>query len=129
MELKKLLNDLGREICTEVLHELDQDIYYKNKQTGETAYLTDKAAGIQKYERIDAALKADITDPSTILSYQKSTQELKRGGANCNISRQTVMNTLRKIDNLQAYEKPKMKKEIEKKPMKITFTFKTAKLA
>lgn len=129
MELKKLLNDLGREICTEVLHELDQDIYYKNKQIGETAYLTDKAAGIQKYERIDAALKADITDPSTILSYQKSTQELKRGGANCNISRQTVMNTLRKIDNLQAYEKPKMKKEIEKKPMKITFTFKTAKPA
>jgi len=146
MELKKLLNDLGREICTEVLHELDQNIYkdkqqrknwavvqkdsqrtittafgdvtyqrryYKNKETGETAYLTDKAAGIQKYERIDAALKADITDISTILSYQKSIQELKRDGANCNISRQTVMNTLRKIDNLQAYEKPKEKKEIE----------------
>lgn len=87
--------------------------YYKNKQTGETAYLADKAAGIQKYERIDAALKADITDLSTILSYQKSTQELKRGGANCNISRQTVMNTLRKIDNLQAYEKPRIKKKIE----------------
>ncbi|MGF7430608.1 ISLre2 family transposase [Thermoanaerobacterium thermosaccharolyticum] len=145
-ELEKLLNDLGREICTEVLHELDQNIYkdkhqrknwvviqkdcqrtvttvfgdityerryYKNKETGETAYLTDKAAGIQKYERIDAALKADITDLSTILSYQKSTQELKRDGASCNVSRQTVMNTLRKIDNLQTYEKPKMKKKIE----------------
>lgn len=146
MELKKLLNDLGREICKEVLHELDQNIYkdkqqrknwvvvqkdcqrtvttvfgdityerryYKNKGTGETAYLADKAAGIQKYERIDAALKADITDLSTILSYQKSTQELKRDGAECNISRQTVMNTLRKIDSLQTYEKPRIKKKIE----------------
>ena len=78
--------------------------YYKNKQTGQTAYLTDKAAGIQKYARIDAALKADMVDISTILSYEKSTQELKRDGAECNISRQTVMNTLRKIDNIKTYE-------------------------
>jgi len=145
-ELKKILNELGKEICADVLHELDQSIYkdkykrknwvvvqkdcertittafgditykrryYKNKETGEKAYLVDKAAGIQKYERIDAELKADITDLSTILSYQKTTQELKRNGANCNVSRQTVMNTLRKIDNLQTYEKPKTKKEIE----------------
>jgi hypothetical protein len=84
-----------------------------NKETGEKAYLVDKAAGIQKYERIDDELKADITDLSTILSYQKTTQELKRNGANCNVSRHTVMNTLRKIDNLQTYEKPKTKKEIE----------------
>ncbi|TCW36476.1 uncharacterized protein UPF0236 [Thermohydrogenium kirishiense] len=84
--------------------------YYKNKETGEKAYLVNKDAGIQKYERIDAELKADITDLSTILSYQKTTQELKRNGANCNVSRQTVMNTLRKIDNLQTYEKPKTKK-------------------
>ncbi|MGJ7046189.1 UPF0236 family transposase-like protein, partial [Thermoanaerobacterium thermosulfurigenes] len=135
-ELKKILNELGKEICADVLHELDQSIYkdkskrknwvvvqkdcertittvfgditykrryYKNKETGEKAYLVDKAAGIQKYERIDAEIKADITDLSTILSYQKTTQELKRNGANCNVSRQTVMNTLRKIDNLQTY--------------------------
>jgi hypothetical protein len=42
-----------------------------------------------------------MTDFSTILSYQKTTQELKRNEVNCNVSRQTVMNTLRKIDNLQ----------------------------
>lgn len=71
--------------------------YYKNKETGEKAYLADKAAGIQRYERIDAELKADIADLSTILSYQKTTQELKRNGANCNVSRQTVINTLRCI--------------------------------
>lgn len=146
VELKKLLNDLGREICAEVLNELDKKIYedkqerknwvvvqkdcqrtvttkfgditykrryYKNKQTGQTAYLTDKAAGIQKYARIDAALKADIVDISTILSYEKSTQELKRDGAECNISRQTVMNTLRKIDNIKTYETPNNKKKAE----------------
>jgi len=145
-ELKKLLNDLGREICAEVLNELDKKIYkdkqerknwvvvqkdcqrtvttkfgditykrryYKNKQTGQTAYLTDKAAGIQKYARIDAALKADIVDISTLLSYEKSTQELKRDGAECNISRQTVMNTLRKIDNIKTYETPDNKKKAE----------------
>jgi hypothetical protein len=28
---------------------------YKNKETEETAYLTDKTTGIQKYARIDAA--------------------------------------------------------------------------
>lgn len=87
--------------------------YYKNKETGKTAYLVDKAVGIQKCARIDAALKADITDISTILSYEKSTQELKRDGAECNISRQTVMNTLRKIDNLQAYETSDTKKKAE----------------
>jgi hypothetical protein len=87
--------------------------YYENKITGEKAYLVDKIMGIDKYERIDLNLRGDILDLSTMLSYQKSTQELKREGANCNISRQTVMNTIRKTDNLQTYEKPKEKKKAE----------------
>jgi len=146
IELKKLLNDLGKEICVEVLNKLDKKIYkdkqerknwvvvqkdckrtvttnfgdvtykrryYKNKETGEKAYLTDKAAGIQKYARIDTVLKADIVDISTILSYKKSTQELKRNGADCNISCQTVMNTLRKIDNIRTYQSSDNKKKAE----------------
>lgn len=85
--------------------------YYKNKKTGERAYLADKEAGTQKYERIDATLKSDIADLSTILSYQKSREELKRNGTDSNISRQTVMNTLRKIEEIPTYKKPKNKKE------------------
>ena len=54
--------------------------YYENKITGEKAYLVDKIMGIDKYERIDLNLRGDILDLSTMLSYQKSTQELKREG-------------------------------------------------
>ncbi|KYO67049.1 hypothetical protein ATZ99_08670 [Thermovenabulum gondwanense] len=51
--------------------------YYEDKKTGEKAYLADRAAVIQKYERIDVALKAEITDLSTMMSYEKSTREIK----------------------------------------------------
>ncbi len=145
-QLKEILNELGREVCTEVIEEMDKKIYsdkqerkdcrvvqkdcrrtiiggfgditykrryYENKITGEKAYLVDKIMGIDKYERVDLDLRGDILDLSTMLSYEKSTQELKREGANCNISRQTVMNTIRKTDNLQTYEKPQEKKKVE----------------
>ncbi|MCR4429616.1 MAG: ISLre2 family transposase [Tepidanaerobacteraceae bacterium] len=145
-QLKEILNELGREVCTEVIEEMDKKIYsdkqerkdwrvvqkdckrtiigefgditykrryYENKVTGEKAYLVDKIMGIDKYERVDLDLRGDILDLSTMLSYEKSTQELKREGANCNISRQTVMNTIRKTDNLQTYEKPQEKKKVE----------------
>lgn len=87
--------------------------YYEEKKTGEKAYLVDRAAGIQKYERIDVALKAEITDLSTMMSYEKSTQEIKRDGAECHISRQTVMNTLRKIDEIKTYGESAGKKRIK----------------
>jgi len=45
--------------------------YYEDKKTGEKAYLADRAAGIQKYERIDVVLKAEITDLSTMIIKQR----------------------------------------------------------
>jgi len=69
--------------------------------------------GIEKYERIDLNLRGNILDLSTMLSYEKSIRELGSVSAHCNISRQTVMNTIRKIDNLQTYEKPQGKKKAE----------------
>jgi len=62
---------------------------------------------------MDVALKADIIDLSTILSYEKSIKELKRDGSKCNLSRQTVMNTIKKTGNIESYKTPETKKKID----------------
>ncbi|TZE79729.1 ISLre2 family transposase, partial [Calorimonas adulescens] len=55
----------------------------------------------------------EIIDLSTILSYEKSIKELKRDGSKCNLSRQTVMNTLKKTDDIESYKIPKTKKKTD----------------
>jgi len=88
--------------------------YYKNKSTGKREYLLDNAIGIEKHERIDAALKADIVDISTNLSYQKTKDELTRYAGKASLSRQTVMNTIRKTKEITTLnEKVNTKKAVK----------------
>ena len=144
-ELKEVLSDLGKDVCQDVLNELDEKIYkdkdkrkdwkvvqkgckrtivtpfgdvnyerryYKNKSTGKRAYLLDNAIGIEKHERIDTALRADIVDISTNLSYQKTKDELTRYTGKASLSRQTVMNTIRKTKQIASNEKVNAKKTV-----------------
>jgi len=91
-----LQKDCERTITTKFGDITYKRRYYENKETKEKAYLVDKAAGIQRYERIGIGLKAEIAELSTIMSYGNAVEEIKRNAAECvNISRQTVMNTIK----------------------------------
>ena len=46
--------------------------YYKDKETGENVCLTDKVLGIEKGERIDKKVKAELIEKAKDQSYSKS---------------------------------------------------------
>jgi hypothetical protein len=109
-----LQKDCERTITTKFGDITYKRRYYENKETKEKAYLVDKAAGIQRYERIGIGLKAEIAELSTIMSYGNTVEEIKRNGAECvNISRQTVMNTIKGMDGIKPYEQIKEKRKAE----------------
>ncbi|GLI50902.1 hypothetical protein TSYNTROOL_09880 [Tepidanaerobacter syntrophicus] len=85
--------------------------------------------GIEKHERIDTALRADIVDISTNLSYQKTKDELTRYTGKASLSRQTVMNTIRKTKQIASNEKVNAKKTVNTlyiEAMKTIYIYKTA---
>lgn len=46
--------------------------YYRNKETGEYAYLSDQSCGIEPHERLDANLRAELVAGACEKSYRKS---------------------------------------------------------
>lgn len=71
--------------------------YYRNKITGEYAYLVDRLAGIEVHARTDLSLKAKVVDLSTEVSYRKAGAQLDNPDQQTAVSGQTVMNALRRI--------------------------------
>ena len=71
--------------------------YFKNKSTGEYAYLCDERYGIEPHERMDMSLKAAIVEKSNDLSYAKSIEEFNTGI----YSRSTVMNLIREMGPIE----------------------------
>lgn len=126
-KLKEKLNNLGAEVCQEVLEASDQHLrenkhkregwnierqdpktvvspfgevtytrtYYRHKQTAKYAYLVDEKAGFTPHTRIDPALKADLVEHSTELSYRKSVHESSRHAQGAEVSAQSVLNAIR----------------------------------
>lgn len=88
--------------------------YYKNKSTGEYAYLCDEIYGIEPHERMDISLKAAIVTKSKDLSYTKSIKEFNTGI----YSRSTVMN---KIREMGAIENNFLSSKFENKDIKEVF--------
>lgn len=70
--------------------------YYEHTETGEKAYLVDEIIGVDKHERIDSSIKANAIELSTELSYAKAGREIEKQVGEYSVSRQTVMNILRK---------------------------------
>ncbi len=72
--------------------------YYKNKEEGGYVYLADEILGIEKYQRIDKAVKAAIVEKVVEMSYEKAAKEVL---GEERITRQSVMNILRRIEAAQ----------------------------
>lgn len=67
--------------------------YFYDKNLGQYAYILDQALGVEKYERIGAAIGAELVSRATEVSYAKSA-EIVTGGA---VSRQSVRNHILKM--------------------------------
>ena len=86
--------------------------YYKDKETGENVCLTDKILGLEKGERIDKKVKAEVIRKANDQSYSKSGKlvvpEMK-------ISSTTVMRNVRKNDWKMNIEERKEEEKIKAK--------------
>lgn len=67
--------------------------YYLNAKTKERAYLTDRLVGVDKYERVELGLSAQLCTLATEHSYAQSS-DIACNGA---LTRQTVMSKLRQV--------------------------------
>ncbi|MDN5347850.1 MAG: hypothetical protein PWP65_1414 [Clostridia bacterium] len=72
--------------------------YYRHKESGEYAYLVDRAAGYGPHARVDTVLKAEVIDLGTELSYRKSGQEPSQVAREAVVSGTAVMNAIRSFD-------------------------------
>ena len=142
--LRKDMNELGRELCKYLIEELDEMIkdspdrkerweivrkkqrtlvtefgeinfkrrYYRSKSKDQYEHLADKKLGIGKYQRIDRGLEAEMVNLATDKSYAKVGKEIVD---NLEITDQTVMNKIRKLDKIDNDEMNdvKKKKEVE----------------
>ena len=86
--------------------------YYEDKETGEHIYLTDKILGIDKGERIDKKVKAEVITRANDQSYKKSGKGVV---PNIEISSTTVMRNVRKNDWKMEIEERKEEDKIKAK--------------
>ena len=71
--------------------------YYLNKQDQRYEHPVDQAVGIEAYERVSVNLAASLVNYATDVSYAKSSVY----GSNGEISRQSVMNMVRKLNSVE----------------------------
>ncbi len=72
--------------------------YYKSKKDGSYRYLSDELVGIYPYERMDLSYESELIEEAIETSYEKSG---KRASNNVQVTRQTVMNTIRRLGNVE----------------------------
>jgi len=71
--------------------------YYKNKFNGTYSYLLDKVVGIESYDRVSNSVSVALVESASEVSYAKSSKYICDG----HISRQTVMNKIRRVNELK----------------------------
>ena len=82
--------------------------YYKDKETGENVCLVDKVLGLEKGERIDKNVKAEVIKRANDQSYNKSGKNVV---PNIEISATTVMKNVRKNEwKIEIEERPESEK-------------------
>ena len=72
--------------------------YYKNKKDGSYEYLSDRMVGIEPYERMDLSYEADLIKESLDNSYYKSGIKVSD---NVKVTKQTVLNSIRRLGNIE----------------------------
>lgn len=86
--------------------------YYKDKETGENVCLTDRVLGIEKGERIDKKVKAELIQKASDQSYSKSGKLVV---PEMEISSTTVMRNVRKNEWKMNIEERKEEEKIKTK--------------
>ncbi len=86
--------------------------YYKDKETGENVCLTDRVLGIEKGERIDKKVKAELIQKASDQSYSKSGKLVV---PEMEISSTTVMRNVRKNEWKMNIEERKEEEKIKSK--------------
>mgnify|MGYP001298846271 FL=1 len=86
--------------------------YYKSKKDGSYRYLSDELVGIYPYERMDLSYESELIKEAIETSYEKSG---KRASSNVQVTKQTVMNTIRKLGEVENDEAklPTKKKQVK----------------
>ena len=74
--------------------------YYWDKREEEYVHPVDKVAGVESYERVSLSVAAELVNHSAEASYGESSRHVTES----RISRQTVMNKVRKIHDLKLDE-------------------------
>lgn len=89
-----------------------QRTYYKNKREGTYSYLSDELLGIESHARIDLSLQSELVGKALDISYEKSGKDI---GKESEVSKQTVMNCIRRIGKVEnSFAKlPCKKKKVE----------------
>ena len=72
--------------------------YYKNKNDGSYTYLSDKMIGIEPHDRKDMSYEAALIEESLDSSYQKTGDTVAPKAV---VSKQTVLNTIRKLGEVE----------------------------
>ena len=92
-----------------------QRTYYKNKKDGSYDYLSDRMVGIESYERMDLSYEAELIKESMDNSYHKSGIKVSK---NTQVSKQTVLNSIRKLGNV---ENKDAEIKLKKKEVKVIY--------
>ena len=92
-----------------------QRTYYKNKKDGSYDYLSDRMVGIESYERMDLSYEAELIKEAMDNSYHKSGIKVS---PNAQVTKQTVLNSIRKLGNV---ENKDAKLKFKKKEVKIIY--------
>lgn len=141
-KVKEQTDALGREICKQVFEALDESIYQDAKRKkdwyverkcepkkiitklGEIEYrrtyyqsrkgkayrhLVDELLGVEVHERIDRDVRAKLVEKAAIVSYEKAGEQ----ACDIKISRQTVMNSIRRIKELKVEALGDNRKKVE----------------
>lgn len=91
--------------------------YFHHKSTGKYAYLVDRLAGCGPHARVDAALRAQIVETSSELSYRKTGKGPGMRPPSSRVSAQTVMSSIRDFD----LEEKVAKEQVEKRRCKFLY--------
>ena len=83
-------------------------VYYWDKKQEEYIHPVDKVAGLESYERVSLSVAADMVNHAAEVSYGQSSRHVTGG----EISRQTVMNKIRKMHGLEL-ERAKQKRSVK----------------
>ena len=99
---KKLITSLGT-VCFE-------KTLFKNKATGERAYLLDRILGFEEHERLTEDAEAKLLEEAVETTYQKAGQAISISDT---VSKQTVKNKIHSLEFRNEYRDLENKKKVK----------------